>query len=557
MSLDTATIPSDPEALRAFALACQAELSAAKAERDAFATERDAAAAELRAAQAAVQFTRLEIEKLKIQLAKLRRMHFGQSSERLNQQIEQLELQLEELEVAEAQAEAKAEADGQPSARPERMKPKRKPLPEHLPRQDVVHEPDEACTCAACGGGMAKLGEDVTEILDYIPGRFQVLRHIRPKYACKRCDRIAQASAPALPIPRGRPSAALLAHVLVAKYCDHLPLYRQSEIYARDGVDLDRSTMADWVGQAAWLLDPIVEGIRSHVFAARTIHGDDTPVPVLAPGTGRTKTGRLWVYARDDRPFCGQDPPAVAFFYSPDRRGERPREHLKRFTGFLHADGYGGFEALYGSGRTSPGPITEVACWAHCRRKYFDVWEATKSAVAKEALDRIAAVYAIEAEARGKPADQRTVLRAAAKPLLDGFFEWANDVTRKLSAKSALADAFRYTMKRRQALTRFLDLGYLEADNNRAENCLRGVALGRKNWTFAGSDAGGERAAAIYTIIETAKLNGIDPESYLRGMLVSIAEGHPINRIGELMPWVFGLAAGVPFPNCDAGEKNE
>ena len=547
MSLDTAILPSDPEALRAFALACQAELaartealSASQAERDAVAAERDAVAAELRAAQAAVQYTRLEIEKLKIQLAKLRRMHFGQSSERLTQQIEQLELQLEELEATEAEVEAKAEANDQPSARPERLKPKRKPLPEHLPRQDVIHEPEEVCTCAACGGGMAKLGEDVTEILDYVPGRFQVLRHVRPKYACKHCDRIAQAPAPALPIPRGRPSAALLAHVLVSKYCDHLPLYRQAEIYARDGVDLDRSTMADWVGQAAWLLDPIVEGIRAHVFAARTIHGDDTPVPVLAPGTGKTKTGRLWVYARDDRPFCGRDPPAVAFFYSPDRKGERPREHLKRFTGFLHADGYGGFEALYDPGRTSPGPITEVACWAHCRRKYFDVWEATKSATAKEALDRIAAVYAIEAEARGKPADERIALRAAAKPLLDGFFDWADGVTRKLSTKSALAEAFRYTMKRRQALTRFLDNGHLEADNNRAENCLRGVALGRKNWSFAGSDAGGERAAAIFTIIETAKLNGIDPEAYLRGTLASIADGHPINRINALMPWNMG-----------------
>lgn len=551
MSLDTVHLPSDPEVLRAFALACQAELAAAnstldatKVERDRGAAERDAAtaeldttAAELRAAKAAVLFTRLEIEKLKMQLAKLRRMQFGQSSERLNRQIEQLELQLEELETAEAQVEAQAEASGQVSTRPERMKPKRRPLPDRLPRQDILHEPADTCSCAACGAGMSKLGEDVTEVLDYVPDRFQVLRHVRPKYACKRCDRITQAPAPALPIPRGRPSAALLAHVPVAKCCDHLPLCRQSAIYARDGVDLDRSTLADWVGQAAWLLDPIVEGIRTHVFAAEKIHGDDTPVPVLAPGTGKTRTGRLWVYARDDRPFCGTAPPAAAFFYSPDRKGERPQAHLKGFTDFLQADAYAGYDALYDPGRAVPAPIVEVACWAHCRRKYFDVWEATRSAVAKEALDRIAAVYAIEAEALGKPADERVVIRTKAKPLIDGFLDWGNSTLAKLSAKSALAEAFRYTLRRREALTWFLGDGRLEPDNNRAENCLRGVALGRKNWTFAGSDSGGERAAAIYSIIETAKLNEIDPEGYIREVLGRIAEGHPINRISELMPW--------------------
>jgi transposase len=549
MSLDTAILPTDPEALRAFALACQAELAAARGELGATTAELATTAAELRAAKAAVQFTRLEIEKLKMQLAKLRRMQFGRSSERLNRQIEQLELQLEELEAAEAQAEAKAEASGRSSTRPERMKPKRRPLPDHLPRQDILHEPADACACSACGAGMSKLGEDVTEVLDYVPGRFQVLRHVRPKYACKRCDRITQAPAPALPIPRGRPSAALLAHVLVAKYCDHLPLYRQSAIYARDGLDLDRSTLADWVGQAAWLLDPIVEGIRAHVFAADKIHGDDTPVPVLAPGTGKTKTGRLWVYARDDRPFCGTAPPAAAFFYSPDRKGERPHEHLKDFTGFLQADAYAGYEALYDPARADPGPIVEVACWAHCRRKYFDVWEATRSEVAKEALDRIATVYAIEAEARGKPPIDRVAIRTKAKPLIDAFFEWGNATLIKLSAKSAMAEAFRYTLKRREALGRFLDDGRLEADNNRAENSLRGVALGRKNWTFAGSDAGGERAAAIYTIIETAKLNGIDPEAYLRETLRRFAEGHPINRTQELMPWTFQRYTDIEILN--------
>jgi hypothetical protein len=325
--------------------------------------------------------------------------------------------------------------------------------------------------------------------------------------------------------------------VLVAKYADHLPLYRQSEIYARDGLDLDRSTLADWVGQAAWLLDPIVAGIRAHVFAAEKIHADDTPVPVLAPGSGKTKTGRLWVYVRDDRPFCGPAPPAAAYFYSPDRKGERPRAHLKDFTGFLQADAYSGFEELYDPRRTHPGPVIEVACWAHCRRGFFDEWKGRQSPTAKEALDRIAALYAIEAEARGKPAEERVAIRDRAKPLLDGFFEWSEAMLRKLSAKSGLAEVFRYGLKRREALTRFLDDGRLEADNNRAENSLRGIALGRKNWTFAGSDAGGERAAAIYTIIETAKLNDLDPEAFLRDTLSTIADGHPISRIDELMPW--------------------
>ena len=254
---------------------------------------------------------------------------------------------------------------------------------------------------------MARLGEDVTEVLDYVPGHFQVIRHVRPKFACSACDAITQAPAPAMPTPRGRATPATLAHLLVAKYCDHLPLYRQSEIYAREGLELDRSTLCDWVGQAAWLLDPVVAAIRRHVFAAEKIHGDDTTVPVLAPGLGRTKTGRLWVYVRDDRPFCGAAPPAAAYFYSPDRGGEHPASHMAAFTGFLQADGYAGFEALYGARRTAPGPITEVACWAHCRRGFFDEWEHRKSAVAKEALDRIAAIYVIEAKAAFAPAAER------------------------------------------------------------------------------------------------------------------------------------------------------
>jgi transposase len=378
MSLASADLPSDPDALRAFALACQSELAAATAE--------------LEAAKLAVQLRTLEIEKLKFQIAKLRRMQFGRSSERLTRQIEQLELRLEELEAGEAEEIEKAIAEDRPLPIREGDRPKRKPLPDHLPRQEIVHQPEQEgdrC-CPKCAGDMAPLGEDVTEVLDYLPGRFQVIRHVRPKYACRRCEAITQAPAPALPTPRGRAAPGMLAHLLVSKYLDHLPLYRQSTIYARDGLDLDRSTLSDWVGQAVWLLQPIVEGIRRHVFAAEKIHGDDTPVPVLEPGLGRTRTGRLWVYVRDDRPFCGPAPPAAVYFYSPDRGGEHPAQHLAGFAGFLQADAYAGFEALYDQRRRTPGTmaITEVACWAHSRRNIFEVWRRRNRRSPKRGLTR-------------------------------------------------------------------------------------------------------------------------------------------------------------------------
>ena len=529
MSLATAELPTDPAELRAFALACQSEL---------------------KAAEISVQYQTLEIEKLKFQIAKLRRMQFGRSSERITRQIEQLELRLEELETGEAEDAAKAEAADPVAPIRERIRPKRKPLPDHLPRQEVVHRPadDGACTCPACGKGMATLGEDVTEVLDYVPGRFQVIRHVRPKYACTACDAITQAPVPAMPTPRGLATPATLAHVLVSKFCDHLPLYRQSEIYAREGLELDRSTLGDWVGQAAWLLDPVVAAIRRHVFAAEKIHGDDTTVPVLAPGLGRTATGRLWVYVRDDRLFGGVAAPAAAYFYSPDRGAEHPAAHMASFTGFLQADGYAGFEGLYNPARTKPGPITEVACWAHCRRKLFDVWETTKSPTAKEALDRIAAVYAIEDKARFAAAAERVEHRKETASLLKAFFVWADATVVKLSGKLELAKAFRYIITRREALTRFVTDGRLEVDNNVAENAMRIIALGRKNYLFAGSDSGGERAAAIYTLVATAKLNGLNPETYLRDVLAKIAEGHTINRIDELVPWRMIPAAATSLP---------
>jgi transposase len=529
MSLATAELPTDPAELRAFALACQSEL---------------------KVAEISVQYKTLEIEKLKFQIAKLRRMQFGRSSERISRQIEQLELRLEELETGEAEDAAKAEVADPLTPIRERAKPKHKPLPDYLPRQEVVHQPanDGACTCPDCGKGTEKLGEDVTEVLDYVPGHFQVIRHVRPKYACTACDVITQAPAPAMPTPRGRATPATLAHLLVSKFVDHLPLYRQAEIYAREGLELDRSTLGDWVGQAAWLLDPVVAAIRGHVFSGEKIHGDDTTVPVLAPGLGRTATGRLWVYVRDDRLFAGSAAPAAAYFYSPDRGAAHPTAHMASFTGFLQADGYAGFEGLYNAARTKPGPITEVACWAHCRRKFYDVWETTKSPVAKEALDRIAAVYAIEDKARFAPAAERVEHRKQTASLLDAFFVWAGKTVGKLSGKLELAQAFRYTITRREALTRFVTDGRLEADNNVAENAMRGIALGRRNYLFAGSDSGGERAASIYTLVASAKLNGLNPETYLRDLLAKITDGHTINRINELVPWRMKPALATASP---------
>src|ERR1700760_1687040 len=344
---------------------------------------------------------------------------------------------------------------------------------------------------------------------------------------------IAQAPAPAqsLPIYRGLAGPGLLAHVLVAKYCDHQPLYRQAEIYARDGIDLDRSTLADWVGQTARLMRPLVEAIGVHVMAAARVHADDTTVPVLDPGRGRTKTGRLWCYVRDDRPFGGQAPPAVLYCYSPDRKGEHPREHLTSFRGILQADGYAGYAGLYDRG------VTEAACWAHARRKFFDVQATTQSPWAPEALQRIAALYRIEAMVRGQPADVRLATRVArSAPLLAELRTWLEKTQARISGKSDLAGAIRYTPSRWEALTLILRDGRTCIDNNAAERSMRPLCLGRKNWLFAGSDSGGERAAAAYSLIETAKLNGLDPEDYLRQVLARIAD-HPARRVDELLPW--------------------
>jgi transposase len=524
MSSDAEQLPSDPDTLRRMLIAERAARAASEAE--------------LAAAKAGLQTKALEIEKLKIQIARLRRQQFGRSSEKIAGVIEQLELMLDELETEAAAAAPQAIA--LPAAAPEgdpplrQKSPGRRPLPEHLPRTEIVHQPGEVCP--ACNSAMRKVGEDVTEILDYIPGRFQVIRHVRPALSCRSCERMAQMPMPSLPIERGRPGAGLLAHILVAKYCDHLPLYRQAGIYARDGVDLDRAVMAGWVGKSVWLSAPLVEAIGDHVMAGTALHGDDTPVPVLAPGTGKTKTGRLWVYLRDERPCTGPAPPAVLYRYSADRKGEHPRRHLARFRGFLHADGYAGFGPLYQAEDGRPATVTEVFCWAHVRRRFHDVHLAG-SPLAKEALDRIGRLFDIERAISGMPAEMRQRIRQSrAVPLVEELAAFLDATLPKLSGKSELAGAIRYARSRWPALTRYLANGRLEISNNAAERAIRPLALGRKNWIFAGSDSGGERAAAIYTLIETAKLNGLDPEAYLREVFSRIAD-HPINRIADLLPW--------------------
>jgi transposase len=482
-----------------------------------------------------------EIEHLKLLIAKLRRMRFGRSSEKLDRQIEQLELRLEALQLNEAESIA-TQVVREPAASVARSV--RRSLPAHLPRETRTYLPKQEC-CPDCGGKLKQLGEDVSEVLEIEPLRFKVIRQVRPKLACAGCDKIVQADAPSRPIERGVAGPGLLAHVLVSKYSDHLPLYRQSEIYAREGVELERSTLADWVGGTSRLLMPLVEALRRHVLAANKLHADDTPVPVLEPGLGKTKTGRLWTYVRDDRPAGDTRPPGVWFAYTPDRKGEHPKAHLSSFTGTLQADGYAGYDQVYEGGR-----IKEAGCMAHVRRKFYDLYVAHKSQVAEEALERIAGLYAIEKEIRGRPPNERRDVRnKRSRPLLESLKQWFGETLGKLSRKSDTAKAIRYALGRWEALVRYCDDGNIEIDNNAAERSLRAAVLGRKNYLFAGSDAGGERAAAIYSLIGSAKLNGIDPENYLRNVLSRIAD-YPVNRIEELLPWNVAASVQTVIPEA-------
>ncbi len=491
---------------------------------------------------------------LKLEIEKLKRALFGSRSERKSRLLDQLELQLEELEAAASEDAAKADAAVARATRVEgydRKTPARKPFPEHLPRERVVVAAPEACTC--CGSDkLRKIGEDITETLEVIPRQWKVIQTVREKFTCRECEKISQPPAPFHATPRGWAGPNLLAMILNDKYAQHLPLNRQSARYAREGVELSTSTLADQVGACAFALKPLYELTAEHVMAAERLHGDDTTVPVLA--RGKTATGRAWVYVRDDRPFGGCDPPAALFHYSRDRRGEHPQAHLAGFAGILQADAYGGYNALFDAGR-QPGVIHQALCWAHARRKFFELADIASSRrgktavalspLALEAVKRIDGLFDIERGITGKSADERLfVRREQSKPAVAEFETWMKHERAKLSRNSPLAKAMDYMLTRWPAFTAFLDDGRICLTNNAAERALRGIALGRKSWMFAGSDRGGVRAAFMYTIIETAKLNEVDPQAWLAHVLANIA-GTPQNRLHELLPWKWKLPAEV------------
>jgi len=496
--------------------------------------------AELADARASASSAEALVAHLRLAIEKMRRELYGQRSERKARLLEQMELELEELEEAAAEDEVAAETAVVGGHT--RKKPSRKPLPAHLPRERVIVPGPTACAC--CGSTrLAKLGEDVTETLEVVPRQWKVVQYVREKFTCRACERISQAPAPFHVLPRGFAGPSLLAMILFEKYGQHQPLNRQAERYAREGVDLSLSTLADQVGGCAVVLRPLYDLIRAHVFAGGRVHGDDTPVPVLAKG--KTMTGRAWVYVRDDRPFGGRDPPAAVFFYSRDRSGDHPERHLAGYGGVLQADAYAGFNRLYEAGRT-PVPVIEAACWAHARRKFFVLADVAAKArgklpavapLALEAVARIDALFAIEHDINRLAADERlAVRRARALPLVADLQTWMRSERAKLSRHAEVAKAMDYMLKRWAAFTRFLDDGRICLTNNAAERALRGIALGRKAWLFAGSDRGGERAAVMYTLIQTARLNDCDPQAWLADVLARIND-HSIQSLDQLLPW--------------------
>lgn len=490
----------------------------------------------------------LEINRLKAQLDKLRRMLFGQSSEKsrhkLENKIRQAEKRLAELETRLNAAKSYLTEDApepemvtggaaEPEKKPvpaDRRAP-RSPLPAELPRETRRIAPTETA-CPACGGELKAMGETVSEQLDIINTAFKVIETVRPKLACSRCDVIVQAPLPSKPIEGSRAGSSLLARILVSKYGEHTPLYRQSEIYARQGLALSRNTMVRWVSMMAERLRPLYDVLNQYVLQAGKVHSDDTPVRVLAPGNGKTRTGRLWVYVRDDRNAGLSEPPAVWFSYSADRKGEHPQRHLAGYRGVLQADAYGGYDALYESGR-----ITEAACMAHARRKIHDEHVRRPTALTDEALKRIAALYGTEAEIRGSPAEERLAVRKERSlPQMESLHDWIQTQMKTLSVHAEMAKAFGYMLKQWHALNEFCRNGWVEIDNNIGENALRSVAVGRKNYLFFGSDNGGEAAAVIYSLLGTCRLNGVEPENWLREVIGKINDW-PSNRVHELLPW--------------------
>jgi len=472
-----------------------------------------------------------EIGRLQRLIKQLQRTQFGRRSERLDP--DQLALGIEDLDADIAHAEARqvvlSASDPEPASG---TTPRRPTLPDHLQREDATLDV-ESHDCPGCGGRLHSIGEATSEMLDWVPAQLRVLRIHRPKYGCRACGTIHQAPAPERPIAKGLATPGLIAQVLVSKYCDHTPLYRQAQIFARHGVRIERSTLAGWVGGACWWLEPLQARLAAHVFASTKLFADDTPLPVLDPGRGRTKTGRLWVYARDDRPWAGPDPPAAVYFYSPDRKAERPAAHLEDFQGVLQVDGYAGFETL-----AAKGDIVLAACWAHARRKFYEFHQATGSPIAAEALRRIAELYAVEKRIRGQSAEARQRAReAVSRPLIEAMKPWLENQLRRVPPRGGLAEAIRYALARWPALSRFLEDGRIELDNNPVERAIRPVALGRKNHLFAGSDGGAERWATVCSLIATAKLNDVEPYAYLEDVLRRMTDGHPVNRLDDLLPW--------------------
>jgi len=509
---DAETLPTDPELLRSLLLAERSRHAEMLAQ---IADERDAALS--------------ETARLRAIIEAMKRHRFGRRSEQLD--ADQLALGLEDLEQALAAAEVREEDQKVKKANPRRSN--RGALPASLPRiETVIDIAHKVCPC--CAGALHQIGEDVAERLDVIPIQFRVLVTRRPKYVCRTCPgTVLQAPAPARLIEGGLPTERLVAQVIVAKYADHQPLYRQAQIYARQGIGLDRSTLADWVGRAAWFLRPLQGRLLDNLRASSKLFADETTVPVLDPGRGKTKKGQLWTYARDDRPWGGSAPPAVAYVYAPDRKAERPLQHLHGFRGILQVDGYTGYNAI-----AETGVVERAFCWAHWRRAFYEIAQQGNAPIASEALERIATIYGIEAEIRGQSADQRREARQArTKPLTDALKIWLEAKLTLISQKSTLADAIRYGLSRWLGFIRFIDDGRIEIDSNTVERSIRPITLNRKNALFAGSDGGGEHWAILASLIETAKLNSVNPNAYLTDVLERIAQGHPINRLDELLPW--------------------
>jgi transposase len=492
----------------------------------------------------------LVIQALRIQIARLKKQKFGASSEKIQREIEQLELALEGLEIAQAEKNTAPAQDGaqigalRSGAEEQGANkiPRRRPrVCESTPRERKELNPGE--TCDECGGALRLVSEDVSEILELVAAKLKVIEVARLKKSCRCCEKMVQAPAPSRPIPGSMAGPSLLAFILVSKFDDHIPLYRLNEIFERMGADIPDSTLADWCGRSMRTLAPLNDLIIKAVMATDRLHADDTPIRVLdrtrrSAGFGKNvKEGRIWTYVRDDRPWAGPAPPGVVYYFSPDRKGEHPQNHLKGFKGILQADAYAGFKELYKADVNGNVQVREAACWAHLRRDFHDVWKTTKSEIARQALDRIGSLYDIEKQINGRSAEERRAVRQAhSKPKVESFKVWAEQQLGAISGKSDLAKAFRYILSRWAAFTLFLEDGCVAIDNNAAERAMRPIGIGRKNWLFAGSDSGGETLAKAMTIIETAKLSGRDPQAYLADVLARIND-HMNNRLHELLPW--------------------